>query len=643
VPVLYPFNGGVARRGEGAPPTIRGSFSGNANATSVTTSALPSGTTSGDIGIMTITVGQAQTSSVTTPTGWTLMGTNYNSGPLNHTSAAASMYAVYKKRLTGADASTTITVTFSQSDIAVVVGTVIKGGSDIGVGPAFSVDNIDHTAGTLNNLIVFPALRPGPQDLVILCGAAQSGASGSAFSTTLTAAPSGFTILENVSEQATPSLTPVVGAFICSGPASSFNGITATPTTGATFIEGGGCSLSISPVGRRPTDQVPVALQGASLHGYGNSYMEWVNPPATPAQAGPALSHTSHFAEALYITRLAAMMGGPFDFDGYGGGIAADICGGVYGSAVYWTRGSSLDTNYGQQRAITWFGKSNRSGLVVLDCVGDDVLGEYLAPTTFAKQRAGAVNATDAMIRLFRASSIVEQTDSSVTLRNFAAPHTPATDFTVSSATIYSGGSITSTTTPGDTFTITTTQPSIDIVLLAIDNAALGTNGAPFSVTVDGVAWTTGTTSNQMCKSTSTNFAAAPSVQMCVPCYSMGSGTHTIVITHTGTSGQILCMDGYLIPSSTPPIVLIPTIEHVNETAAGFAGINALADVYTALVKTIPSRFPPASGVLIYEVLANGLWDYTTMLNTADYVHPLEAGSAFYAQGICRTLQEQAA
>jgi hypothetical protein len=630
--------GAAPRRGEGTPPSIRDSFHNTANATSVVLT-LPSTIQDGDIGIICASMITA-TNNLTTPTGWTLLGTKFSS---NLQSSSPSCYSVYKKKLTrGADAGAAVTIVCSTSDVIVGVGTVVQGGSDVAVGPAFCSNNVDANVGAISDFITWPAIIPGPQDLVIFAGAAKAALSDGATDPLLVSAPTGFTLLKNIAAQSFPNLSPVCAAYLCSGPAVSATNVSTTSSTSGSDIIGGGCALSISPALHRPTDQVPPSLQGASLHGYGNSYLTWVSPPAGSSPAGGG-STSTHFSESLFIHRLASIMNGPFDFDGYGGGTASDICGGVYGSAVYYSRASSLDTNFAIQRAITWMGKSNRSGLVVLDCLGDDALAEYLGGNS-AKCRAGAVNATDAMIRLFRASSVVEQTDASVT---------PPAHPTTSSASIYSGGSITSTTTPGDTFTITTTHPSIDLVLLAIDNSALGTTGAPFSVTVDGVAFATGTTSDQMLKSTSTNFAQAPSVQMCVPIYNMGSGTHTIVITHTGSAGQILCLDGYLIVSATPPIVLLNTIEHLDEAASGDTGINAVADTYSALAKSIQGRFPPGA-VVLFDVVGmggatvgagpyTGAWNPTMMLNhsSGDFVHPLETGSAFYAHGMCRALQEQ--
>ena len=674
MPVIPVVLGEAKHVGEGVTPTVKSSTSNHTHATSCALTIPTSPAVSdGDIGIL---VAVNQTFQVfTTPTGWTLLGTKYS---VDLQTSALSAYSVYKRVMSHTD--TTINLVVPTSTVIVGVLAIVAGGSDIGVGPAFSSET-DAPAGSV---VDFPAIIPGPQDLVLLCGGGKSYLSTSANSSKISSAPTGFTIVKAQNGQVTVNASPDVSAFICSGPASAFEDVTLTAPTPQQNVDGG-CSLTISPVSRRPTDQLPLSLQGASCHGYGNSYMTYVS----AGLSGGGGSNTRHFSEALYIERIGQQMGGPFDFDGLGGGIAADICGGVFGTiSNYYSRGAgaasgfggspSLDPSFAIKRAITWLAKSNRSGLVVLDCVGDDALAEYQGGSPFPI-RAGAMNATDAMIRCFRASSIVEDTD---TGHSFS----PAYSGTWSNPSdpVFSGGSAHTSVAHGDTVTITTTQTDIDLVLLAIDNTANATPGASFSVTVDGVAWastgnvggpgaTAGTTSNQMLQSTSSNFAQSTYTQMCVPCYNMGSGTHVIVITNTSTGGQILGFDGYLIKSTTPPVVVLCAIEHLDEAGSGDAGINGFSDFYSGrtwsstltggigvgtpiynntMISAIPKLFSDGR-VIMFDPLDNGdedsagaytgIWNPQTMINNGDYVHPLETGSAFYAHGIMRTLREQIA
>lgn len=617
--VTASLHGLAARRGIPTAPSVRSSFGNSTGNGSSVAGTIPAGVQNGDIGIVTCTSDGA--SLFNTPSGWTLIDWNYDQG-----SSGQIVVGVYKKLLTTADASTTVTVarTSGTNSVMCLSGVVVKDGSDMGIALRLGRDPL--ATNPNGQTVRLGAVRPGPQDLVLALGGARGYLSTALTAPKISTQPSGFTIHENRSVQ-NNVLAIAYASWICSGSASNANGTALTALLGDQSYRLGGM-LTISPAGRRPTAKLPSSLIGAAIHGYGTSYLGFTS---------DAYAHPS---EQIWYDRVARQMGTPSENNNMGtpGAMATDVCGFAYGTVSYSTRAVNADTGFKVTQAGTWLSQPTRSGLVLCDLFGNDGLQHRNTASsgTTAKRLAGARNAGDAFIRLIRASSMKMYNDASIAY---------SAGWSNFSNTDYGGGTAKGTTTPGATVTITTTQTDIDLVLFAIDNANLTQTGASYSVTVNGSAFASGTTSDQMQKGGDSSFKQSAYCQMCVPVRGMPAGTNTIVITHTGASGTGLYFNGYLLPAGTPPWIVLNKLAHYSSSlysALGYGGGDSDMDLYSQIAVDIAAQFPDGR-VLLFDPLESGLWDYTTMVTSYDNVHLNDVGSAFYARGIAKLLQERVA
>lgn len=632
-PVAQAFYGHSAHRGTPTAPSFRaGNTASQASGTSLAITVPTSGSggtvAAGDYGFIIVNVAG---STCSTPSGWTLLGFNSDNGPYSPGSEVD--LSVFMKILAAGDLGATVTFTIGSAVTSAAVLYIAKNTNGIGVELAMSQDvNPGQSGGATPRI---PGIYPGQNDLVVCFGGTKSFISLGTGTATLTTAPSGFTIRENVSN-ASGVFALASGAWVCDGPASSAGvNTTLAPASNQDWNVSG--VLTLTPTGRRPTNQLPASLRGAALHTYGESYQCYVGCALAAAPWGL-------YACTTMTDRIRNQMGATVwkDF-GLSGAFSGDISGYAYGTIVY--NSQSLTGVIGStSRAGTWSAETTKTGLVIVDAIGNDAINDSnnssgATARTSANSRVGATNALDALIRLIRSSSVVLHTDASVAKSG---------TFSTLSKTDYAGGTACGTSTPGNTITITTTQQSIDLVMFAFDDAQFGSTGATFSVTVNGTLLTTGTESNQMARSASSVYNESPYTQMCVPCYNMGSGTNTIVITHTGSSGQELYFNGYLVPSATPPIVLVNKYAHYSSTlyttlaSDGITCSDSQFDIYSAIIGTVVSRFTDGK-VLYFDPLHSGEWNYTTMVNTQDDLHPLDNGIAFFTHGMMKVLSEQVA
>lgn len=583
--------------------------------------AIPAGAWPGDFAIFVATIG-APTTGFTTPAGLTKFEGGWSDAdlptapqgwPPPATPPAGNVAIhLWTRRIQAGDAGTTITFTpATGTQVMTASCAVYRNVAGIGVGPIPSTNGGTpaQDGGTTPSVAeIFQAST----DLVVVVGAIHASTS-TGTNLPLSAAPAGWSIRENV--QANPTSGQNSGTWIAdaNGATSALQTLTFTNTVADYNVT---AALALTPIGKPLTDAVPSALQGKPLRAYGESLFAWVAPSTNPPY--------KWFASAITADRIAHAIQ-PSDYENYAlsGSFAADVCCFAYGSSAFNTRmltGGPSPLPW--SRAGTWMALSDKTGLVIVDLLGNDAIHDQDAsPSTPTKSRAGATNFLDALVRLLRASSMVGPTDASIAYTG---------SWSSASVALAGNGAYKYTTTPGDKVTITVTQDSIDAVLLAVDDALASFPGASFSVKVDGSAFTTGTTSNQLAYKSS-SYANTTAAQQCIPVHGMGAGSHTIEITHTGTSGQVLCFNAYLIPSATPPLIQLNKLEHFDATALAAANTsNAIMDVYSGIVATVASRFTDGL-VKVYDPLASGLWDYPTMVNTQDNVHPLNKGTGFLA------------
>ena len=511
------------------------------------------------------------------------------------------------------------------------VGVVVQGGNDIGIGPSIGRNVLNsNTSGA----IFFPAILAGPQDLVLAFGASRAvlGFGNSALPTT---PPTGFTSLESVQLADSPGSTANWGSFVFSAPASaaavsSWGGgwqSVAMPTSCYLL----GTTLSITPAKRPLTERMPTSFQGISAYCYGESLQCYVG------NGGVGMG--GHYSEVLIFDHITNRMA-PAHKNNFGlsGAYVSDITGFAYGTVSYFTQSLSGDVSDPTSQPGTWLSNPSLSpAFVWIDATGNDCFNDAAGGTN-TKARASAQNGVDALIRLLRASSAKWVGDASIVKTVGFGTTVTAND--------YGGGSVYSSTASGDKITVTTTQPSIDLVLMALDDTAMGVTGSTFSVTVDGTLHSTGTVSNQAKKSGSGTYKQSDYTQMCVPCYGMGAGTHTIVLQNTATG--TLQFNGYLIPSATPPVIVIDYTPHLSDafwsnfhTIAGYgpstaAAGNLIVDIYNGLVNTVVSQFTDGN-VLIYDPNQSGLWNNADgpasgggMVNPSDHGHPNDWGTTHY-------------
>lgn len=616
-----------AHRGTPTAPSFRVAFSNTSGTAAVTSLAvtIPNTAVVGDVAIAVVS---AEGLTFATPAGWTKLDTWTPSiTPLRGT--------VFKKKLIAGDPNSSVTFTGTGSaNIICIAGACYQGAEDVGVAARFG-DLLISPGIDGGNTPRIGAIACGPRDLIVTFGATKSWSSTDLNQAKISTAGTGYTIRANVG--AAQFLQFAYGAWLCDAPASQ-QMVTPTPSSPQCFHIAG--ALALSPANRKPTHQLPGSLLGAALHAYGTSLLCYVAPGTTSPS-------TPWYSAALWVDRIARQMGpvGTLLEEnnlGMAGGYAQEICGFAYGTVSYPTRGVSGGANALNQ-AGTWMSMTNRTGLVLLDTLGNDALNyrNTANGATMAKALASARNATDALVRLLRASSYTHDSDGSLTY---------AGTWTTVSANDLGGGACRSTTTPNSTVTFTTTQTDIDLVLLGIDNANAGAAGSNFTVTIDGVQVVDGTTSDQ-CKmsagtSGSSPYNHAAYCQMCVPLRGMAAGTKTIVVKHTGAAGQILRFDGYLVASATPPWIVLNKLGHFSPlvySSLGFGGSDADLDIFSATCDSIRAAHSDGK-VLVFDpldpVASGGVWDYTTMVNNTDFVHLTDVGAAHFKRGIVSKLQE---
>jgi hypothetical protein len=378
-------------------------------------------------------------------------------------------------------------------------------------------------------------------------------------------------------------------------------------------------------------DRVSSIVSGLPLFAYGNSYLG---------------NNTN--AVQYYFDRIKAQMQPQFWFNaGNNGMLAADACSFAYGTFTAVRQGSLAYAAAGATGSGTFIPSTLVGGVVILDTLRNDsgLDGTTTSGGTTAKSRAGATNAFDAMIRLFRCGTKVEN--------NAGAGVVRTGSWTTSASTSCSSGSVSYTTTPGDNvvYTVTLTVAArVSLIVLAIDNAANGTSGATFTTKVDSNSAVAGTTSDQMRKTAHTppNNAFC---QMAVDLGTLAVGTHTVTLTHTGTSGQQLFDDCLLVETATPPTILINKIAQLSPSGytltATYAAANAswaTDQIYNSIIDTVVARFPSDSSIVTWDPNANG-WNYSTYIGNTDglMVHMNDAGNAFYANGDIGVLNTLAA
>lgn len=379
---------------------------------------------------------------------------------------------------------------------------------------------------------------------------------------------------------------------------------------GTKFIRDDG---TLANIGVTNTATPSTVVEGLTMYAYGHSY----------------LAVSASIAQRRYFERLSSRLRSGAAFNSGGSGW---LC---HDAAAYAHGTLTANVARGNNLAGTWTPAPLVGGFVILDVARNDAGWDGIAST---KHRAGFVNALDALIRLIRSGSGLQDTN--------AAFVYDATGWTAQSATNFSGGTAHYTTTPGKKVTITTpVGTDFDLMTVGFDSVV---TGAAFTVTVDGVnimsslavAGYPTTTKNQVAQDHVTTSQWTP---MAIPLRGLSNQAHTVVLTHAGNSGEYLYANRLLTPTSTPPTIIIPKIARL--PSAGYAAYTGASaswttdQIYNGLIDQVVARFPSDQTVITWDPNANG-WDYTTMIASTDgqSLHPNDLGMACYADGIISIL-----
>lgn len=341
---------------------------------------------------------------------------------------------------------------------------------------------------------------------------------------------------------------------------------------------------------------------------------------------------------------------------GIGGTHVSDNVTYAFGSNVNMTRamkqdiGGIFDGAFSDVASIyqagTWMAQTNRDmgGIVFLDIFGNDILWEE---TPTSQVRDGVAWGAETMVRLLRSKYVrgcdYTGTSTSGTWNNSTG--SPANGFHDNKAL--------RTTQPGATVTITTNEPHIDLLVIGrdCDNDNDIQDGAPFSISVDGVVVHTDTTHNRLRLGASSTLTPSYNfAQMAIP-LEMGPGSHTVVLTHTGVGTEALYYQGYLVPKTVDaeiPWIVLMGMQWIHTD--GIAGQAALPH-YIPIMESIAAKFPDGK-VLVYDPNASGQWgtgdfsrDYGPTGSggafTVDMIHMNNIGHAFFAIDLMRFLNER--
>lgn len=177
-----------------------------------------------------------------------------------------------------------------------------------------------------------------------------------------------------------------------------------------------------------------------------------------------------------------------------------------------------------------------------------------------AAEKVGYVTALKAALRILRGSWLVA-TDSSISYTGTWA--TKAVAGTRSGSPRYSS-------TSGDKATITVNATEIAVMLLGFSTGAAAPGGVPFTMTVNGSAYTPEVSTTVAQTAPSAGAFAPMSIRVVNP--NPGSSM-TVVITR-GTAAADFFVDGYVIKNATPPMVFVCPIIMPIQGVAGVSGLS---------------------------------------------------------------------
>lgn len=254
-------------------------------------------------------------------------------------------------------------------------------------------------------------------------------------------------------------------------------------------------------------------------------------------------------------------------------------------------------------------------GIVVVDAAVADFV--YAGGGTVARRRFE--NALRSLLSLLTARAFYDEDSHGF---SYSGAWTRRLD-----AAALRGGTYTTTTTPDDHVDIT--FEGDEVTLLTTGFQASIANNASFTIEHDETTLDTYTSQDE---ATPHGLVRQSFVNKVVPLSGFGAGTHTIRVAHAGSLGHWLTIDGILIPSETPPAVLVmmPLYLQTLGYAYGEIGsVDSTVDAYAALIPPIVADYANARAVD-----ARPGWDPYAMTSGIDGAHPNDRGHAHIANVI---------
>lgn len=555
---------------------------------------------------------------VATPAGTWVQTVNAESSNTNAT------LRVWEYEIQGGDSGATKTFTLSgtTNQSACIVAAIYQ---DVG---GFSVKPMIYTpldVETQNSRSPrFPTVLCGPDDVVVAICGNYSYLSTAAAGAEVGTPPDNFTIRQTIS-RANNGLTLPRGCTIMDADGATVSG----QYNDYEHTQDGynvGVIFALSPVKPRWTHSmyVPTSLQGKPVVVYSTSSNAYVRAP----EANSGYNTRTTWGDQIDLACGSSVNSRNFAMPG---SYAEDICTGAYGSkSNYNTRATALDP-MAISRAITFGGLPSTDIVALLDQIGNNIIGA----TDSAQVQTSMMNAVRSLIRRVRTGN----GGAFITSQNGAITYTGSWSNGTSDGN--TGGIYKQTTTPGDkaeyTINNVTGAPhEWEFVVVGFDSTVA--TGSTYDVHLDGVLYTSGTTHNQ-CKATGWGGGANYGfVQKTIPIL-IPTGSHTIRITHTGSSGHVLRNDSIQVGSLTPPVIVCNTLGIM--PAAAYTTYPQLSlvkqNAYSDLLEAECASYADGR-VLFYDPSASGVVNGQDAYFASDDVHQGETLMTNYAWEIVHDL-----
>jgi hypothetical protein len=336
---------------------------------------------------------------------------------------------------------------------------------------------------------------------------------------------------------------------------------------------------------------------GYATYLYGNSYS---------TLAAPWFTTGKHYAQLA----AEALGGGTVTSYGVSGRRIIDICSTLVNGAGIFGVNNVI-------AAGKWTSTTARPGLVVLEGIGNDI-GHYPDMTAAVANPTQITSANtrylDGIKGMWRTAIAVASSESRI--EQTSATFAGTWSNTSSAAAYASGGSIATSSTAGAsaTFTVTPAQSGplagkVYVVIYKLDPGS-GTM-ATLNVSVDGGAATSvpvNTWEQYLGHNSANTIAAWDCIPVTVP---VDGASHTVAVSHAGTTGQWFYLDCVLVPSidpnpiAVPAMSLPPNVGVFNQTQINAWRYNT--PLVENVVKGVVNEFPNAFWVPT-TMTANALW-----------------------------------